>query len=98
MLAINSYLAAYALGIFKISQGIFGPTEIRVLMIVGNLALLNSAHTKIFGQKFLLFDVVGVISIVVMAVILIFSSIKNTYALYQLERLPVVEVADKGWT
>lgn len=96
MLAINSYLAAYALGIFKISQGIFGPTEIRVLMIVGNLALLNSAYTTVFDQKFLLFDVAGAISIVVMAVILIFSSIKNTYALYQLERLPGVEFADKG--
>lgn len=88
MLAINSYLAAHALGIFKISHGKLGPTEIRVLMIIGNLALLNSAYTSIFDRKFLLFDVAGVISIVVMGVILIFSSIKNTYALYQLERLP----------
>ena len=88
MLAINSYLAAYSLQVFKISQGLMGPTEIRLLLIIGNLALLNSPHTSIFGQKFLLFDVAGVISIVVMAAILIFSSIKNTYALYQLERLP----------
>lgn len=88
MLAINSYLAAYALGIFKISQGKMGPTEIRLLLIIGNLALLNGTHTDIFGQRFLLFDVAGVISIVTMAAILIFSSIKNTYALYQLERLP----------
>ncbi|MGH9873759.1 MAG: CDP-alcohol phosphatidyltransferase family protein [Pyrinomonadaceae bacterium] len=88
MLAINSYLAAYALGIFKISQGIFGPTEIRLLLIVGNLTLLHSAHTRILGHQFLLFDVGGVISAVVMGAILVFSSIKNTHALYQLERLP----------
>ena len=88
MLAINSYLAAYALGIFKISQGLFGPTEIRLLLIVGNLALLNSSHTRIFGHQFLLFDVGGVISAVVMGAILVFSSIKNTQALYRLERLP----------
>ncbi len=94
MLAINSYLAAYALGIFKISEWKLGPTEIRVLMIIGNLALLNSAYTSIFGQKFLLFDVAGVISIVVMAVFLIFSSIRNTYALYQLERLPKPGVSE----
>src|SRR6267378_6742196 len=62
MLAINSYLAAYSLGIFKISQGIFGPTEIRLVLIIGNLALLHSAHTRIFGHRFLLFDVGGVIS------------------------------------
>ena len=88
MLAINSYLAAYALGIFKISQGLFGPTEIRLLLIIGNLTLLHSAHTRILGHRFLLFDVGGVISAVAMGAILIFSSIKNTHALYRLEPLP----------
>ena len=88
MLAINSYLAAYALGIFKISHGKLGPTEIRLVLIAGNLALLNSAHTRLFGHKFLLFDVGGVVSIVVMATMLIYSSIKNTHTLYDLERLP----------
>lgn len=88
MLAINSYLAAYALGIFKISQWKLGPTEIRLLLIVGNLVLIHSAHTRILGHRFLLFDVGGVISAVAMGAILIFSSIKNTHVLYQLERLP----------
>ena len=88
MLAINSYLAAYALGIFKISQGLFGPTEIRLILIIGNLALLHSAHTRILGHRFLLFDVGGVISAAAMGAILIFSSIKNTQALYRLERSP----------
>jgi phosphatidylglycerophosphate synthase len=88
MLAINSYLAAYALGIFKISQGLFGPTEIRLILIIGNLALLHSAYTRILGHRFLLFDVGGVISAVAMGAILIFSSIKNTQALYRLEPLP----------
>ena len=88
MLAINSYLAAYALGIFKISQGKFGPTEIRLVLMIGNWFLLRSSHARVFGHRFLLFDVGGVVSIVVMAAILIYSSIKNTHALYNLERLP----------
>jgi len=88
MLAINSYLAAYALGIFKISQGLFGPTEIRLVLIIGNLALLHSTHTRLLGHRFLLFDVGGVISAAAMGAILVFSSIKNTRALYRLERLP----------
>jgi len=88
MLAINSYLAAYALGIFKISQWKMGPTEIRLLLIIGNLFLLHSAHARVFGHRFLLFDVGGVASIVAMAAILVFSSIKNTHTLYELERLP----------
>lgn len=90
MLAIDSYLTAHARGIFKISHGKLGPTEIRVVLIIGNLFLLHTAHTRIFGHRFLLFDVGGVAGIVVMASMLIFSSIKNTHALYQLERLPKV--------
>ena len=90
MLAINSYLAAYALGIFKISHGKLGPTEIRLVLIVGNLALLYTAHTRLFGHRFLLFDVGGVVGIVVMATMLVYSSIKNTHTLYDLERLPKV--------
>jgi phosphatidylglycerophosphate synthase len=88
MLAINSYLAAYALGIFKISHGKLGPTEIRLVLIAGNLALLYSVHTRLFGHRFLLFDVGGVVAIVVMATMLVYSSIKNTHTLYDLERLP----------
>jgi archaetidylinositol phosphate synthase len=88
MLAINSYLAAYALGIFKISQWKLGPTEMRLVLIIGNLYLLHSSHTHLFGHRFLLFDVGGVVSIIAMATMLVFSSIKNTHALYHLERLP----------
>jgi phosphatidylglycerophosphate synthase len=88
MLAIDSYLAAYALRIFKISHGKLGPTETRLVLIIGNLVLLHTAHTRIFGRQFLLFDVGGVIGIIVMASMLVFSSIKNTHTLYQLERLP----------
>ena len=88
MLAINSYLAAYSLGIFKISQWKLGPTEMRLVLIIGNLYLLHSSHTRLFGRRFLLFDVGGVVAIVAMGVMLVFSSIKNTRALYQLERLP----------
>ncbi|HWN07981.1 MAG TPA: CDP-alcohol phosphatidyltransferase family protein [Pyrinomonadaceae bacterium] len=90
MLAINSYLAAYSLSIFKISHGKLGPTEIRLVLIIGNLILLNSPYTRIFGQRFLLFDVGGIVAIIGMAVMLIVSSIKNTRALYKLEPMPQV--------
>ena len=88
MLAINSYLAAYALGIFKISQWKLGPTEMRLVLIIGNLYLLHSSHTHLFGRRFLLFDVGGVVAIIAMATMLVYSSIKNTHTLYELERLP----------
>jgi phosphatidylglycerophosphate synthase len=88
MLAINSYLTAHALGIFKISHGKLGPTEIRLVLIIGNLFLLHGAHARIFSHRFLLFDIGGVVSIIIMGSMLIFSSLKNTYTLYNLERLP----------
>lgn len=88
MLAINSYLTAYALGVFKISQWKMGPTEMRLLLMVGNVFLIYRPYTKIFGHRYLLYDVGGVVSIVGMAVVLIFLSIKNTHTLYQMERLP----------
>jgi len=40
MLAINSYLAAYSLRLFKISQWKMGPTEIRLLLMIGNVFLI----------------------------------------------------------
>jgi archaetidylinositol phosphate synthase len=88
MLAINSYLAAYSLGIFKISQWKTGPTELRLLLIIGNIFLIYRPHTRIFGHRYLLYDVGGVIAIVWMALVLVASSIKNTRTLYDLERLP----------
>lgn len=88
MLAIDSYLATYTLGIFKISHWKLGPTEIRLVLMIGNIFLIYSPHTRIFGHRFLLFDIGGIVSIIGMASMLVFSSIKNTHTLYDLERLP----------
>ena len=88
MLAINSYLAAYSLGIFKISQWKMGPTEMRLLLIIGNIFLIYRPYTRVFGHRYLLYDVGGVIAIVGMGLVLVVSSIQNTHSLYELERLP----------
>jgi len=88
MLAINSYLAAYALGVFKISHWKMGPTEIRLVLMIGNIFLIRSPNTRIFGHEYLLYDVGGIVSIVAMGTMLVFFSIKNTHTLYELERLP----------
>jgi archaetidylinositol phosphate synthase len=93
MLAINSYLTAYALGIFKISQWKMGPTEMRLLLMIGNVFLIYRPHTRIHGHEYLLYDVGGVIAIGGMAFMFVFMSIQNTYILYNLERLPKLEGA-----
>ena len=86
MVAINSYLAAYALGVFKISQWKMGPTEMRLLLMIGNVFLIY--HPRAYHRRYLLYDVGGVIAIIGMAFILVVLSIQHTHALYKLERLP----------
>src|SRR3982074_3218792 len=86
MLAINSYLAAYSLGVFKISQWKMGPTEMRLLLMIGNVSLIY--HPRAYHQRYLLFDVGGIVAVIGMLFILVVLSIQNTYTLYELERLP----------
>jgi phosphatidylglycerophosphate synthase len=88
ILSAESYLAAYSLSRFQLSQGIFGPTEIRILLIIGNLALLRNPYATILGYRMLLFDVAGVIAAVGMAVMAVAIVICHTRQLYRQEPLP----------
>ncbi len=85
---IETYLATYTLGVFKLSYGIMGPTEMRVVVCFGNLVLLVRPTVHIAGNSYLLADVSGVVGMIVLAAIAIVSSIRNTRRLYNEERLP----------
>lgn len=87
MLSVEVYLASYTLKTFRLSYAKFGPTEIRILLAIGSVALLFRPVTHIFGKPYLLFDVGGVIAIAGMASILIVSAICHTVQLYRQERL-----------
>jgi phosphatidylglycerophosphate synthase len=88
LLCIEIYLAAYALGIFRLSFGVFGPTELRVLLAIGNITLLMKPRVGIAGQSYLLYDVGAVVAIAGMVVMAITSAIRNSIRLYNEERLP----------
>jgi len=88
LLSSESYLATYTLNCFEMSQGFFGPTEIRILLIIGNLALLRSPYSMIFGHRLLLFDVGGTIAAVSMFAMAIFVGLRHTAQLYRQEPLP----------
>jgi archaetidylinositol phosphate synthase len=87
MLSIELYLAAHTVGVFRLSFGYWGPTELRVLLIIGNLVLLTRPAVTIAARRFLLFDVGGVVAIAGISVILITSVIRNTHRLYVEERI-----------
>jgi archaetidylinositol phosphate synthase len=88
LLSSESYLATYTLSCFQMSQGIFGPTEIRILLILGNLALLRSPYATLFSHKLLLFDLAGAIGAVVMFVMAVVITLRHTAELYRQEPLP----------
>jgi phosphatidylglycerophosphate synthase len=88
LLSSESYLATYTLSCFQLSQGIFGPTEIRILLIVGNLALLHSPYSTLFGYKMLLFDLGGTIAAIAMFLMAILITVRHTAQLYRQEPLP----------
>jgi len=87
LLAAESYLATYTLSRFEMSQGIFGPTEIRLLLIAGNLALLRSPYATVFGHRMLLLDLGGTIAAGCMFAMLIVVTVRHTAQLFREEPL-----------
>ncbi|HEV2583850.1 MAG TPA: CDP-alcohol phosphatidyltransferase family protein [Ktedonobacteraceae bacterium] len=87
LLSAESYLATYTLSCFQMSQGIFGPTEIRILLIAGNVALLRSPYATVLGHRWLLFDVGGAIAAAAMLAMAIAVGVRHTAELYRQEPL-----------
>jgi archaetidylinositol phosphate synthase len=87
VLSVQSYLATQAFGEFRLSFWRFGPTELRILLAVGNLALLWKPRVHFLGESRNLFDLGGVIGLAGMALIVVTVSLQNTVRLYREERL-----------
>jgi archaetidylinositol phosphate synthase len=88
ILSIQSYLATYALGEFRISFWRFGPTELRILLAIGNLALFWKPVVHCLGGRYSLFDVGGAIGLAGMGLMLVAFTAQNTIRLYREERIP----------
>lgn len=87
VLSVETYLAAYTLHEFRLSHGLFGPTEIRILLAVGAIVLLFHPGANLFGREFLLFDVGGAIATVGIFGMAVVAAIRHTARLYAEERL-----------
>jgi phosphatidylglycerophosphate synthase len=82
LLSIEIYLATYALGVFHLSYWSFGPTELRILLVIGSLFAFRRADVTIAGHSFLLFDVGFAIGACALAVILLQASFRHARELY----------------
>lgn len=89
MLSIEVYLTTYTIGTFHLSFWKFSPTELRILLCIGNLVLLaGQVRGKIGDREFLLFDIGGIAGIIGMTAMLLWAVYRHTVHLYNEERLP----------
>ena len=86
-LTINMGYATHALGVFKISFGAVGGTEMRILLALVNLAVLRWPKVTLAGERVLLFDAVGLAATVAVALTALRSTAQVARRLYDLERI-----------
>src|SRR5271155_2026290 len=87
MLSIEVYLATYTLGTFQISFYKFSPTELRILLAIGNIYVIYKPVVHFLGSEWRLFDIGGICGIIGMTGILLTSCFKNGRTLYRREPL-----------
>src|ERR1051326_4337986 len=89
MLSVEIYLATYVLGDFKISYYKMGPTELRILLSIGNLAVLWKSTVHLLGRAHRLFDVAGTLGFSGLLLIMLIWAFRNTVRFYRQEPFPV---------
>jgi phosphatidylglycerophosphate synthase len=93
MLCIEVFLATHVLGTFHMSFLGMGPTELRILLAIGNAVAFVRPVVTPFGFDMRLFDVGGLVGAAGLLVTLLVSAVRHTRALYRLEPLKDTEDA-----
>ena len=92
LMMIQVLLRAYTLREFKISYGRFGPTELRILLILANIALWVQATWfasyrlwTVFGVPVRLMDILGVAAALAMAITFVGTFLNSLHRLAAME-------------
>jgi len=88
LLSSEIFLATYSLGRFEMSYFHFGPTELRILLCLGNVYVFLFPSAHLLGTSFTLFDLGALTGAAGMFSIAVGSFIRHTRILYRAERLP----------
>jgi phosphatidylglycerophosphate synthase len=86
-LTINMGFATHALGVFKISFGLLGGTELRLLLALVNLVVLAKPRFAWDGHEALVFDAIALGATLGVAFTALRSTAQVTRRLYEMERL-----------
>ena len=87
LVTVEVFLATVVSGTFRMSFMAIGPTELRILLAVGNAWVAFDPIVALAGRTFLLFDVAGAIGAAGLAVAFLASAARNTRELYLAEPL-----------
>lgn len=87
LLSIETYLASYTLGVFRLSFARFGPTELRILLSIGNVVLFFHPNARVPGLSYRMLDFGGAIAVAAMLVMAVVSAIVHTRQLYREETI-----------
>jgi phosphatidylglycerophosphate synthase len=85
LVAAETFLATHTVGVFRLSFAGVGPTELRILLAMGAVAVVSHPFSDIAGRRFLMLDVAAGIAFVCLAGTFFVSAIRNTRALYRAE-------------
>jgi len=85
LLSIETYLASYTLGVFRLSFAKLGPTEIRILLGFGNFVLWLHPNIRVPGLSWRLFDFAGLVAIPAMGIMVVSAAVWHTVELYRQE-------------
>jgi phosphatidylglycerophosphate synthase len=88
LMSILVYVDTYVTGVFKISYGKFGPTEMRAIAVILNIALLYFGVPTIdlpIGQ-FSIYDLLALAIALLLISLFIFSTIRRAGELAKMER------------
>jgi phosphatidylglycerophosphate synthase len=82
------FLATVVRGVFRMSVAGIGPTELRILLAVGTLALFRDPHVDLGAMRIPLFDFGGLIAAAGLGFSLLVAVARNGLALARLEPRP----------
>jgi phosphatidylglycerophosphate synthase len=87
LLSSEIFLATYSVGRFEMSYFHFGPTELRILLCLGNVYMFLFPNSHPLGNALTVWDLGGLVGAAGMLSIAIGSFIRHTRALYRAEPL-----------
>ena len=88
LVSSETFLATHTVGVFRLSFAGIGPTELRILLSFGAVAVFYHPVSEIGAQRFLMLDVSGVIASAGLVGAFLISALRNTRALYINEPIP----------